>query len=130
MRRRLGRGGLVHLGRRGRRARRGRGSGLWRAGTGNLYGELILSTSRDLQAALNARCDRVRGTEDAPSCTFQLLEHRHGLAEIVERGVGVPAERLRVNPPHPERSLITLSENAPGHGHCFSQQRFGFFEAP
>ena len=28
-----------------------------------------------------------------------ILHHRHGLADIVERGAGVPVERPRENPP-------------------------------
>ena len=44
--------------------------------------------------ALNLRCDRVRAAEHAPRGPFQLLERRHCLAEIVERGAGVPAERI------------------------------------
>ena len=43
------------------------------------------------------------GTENAPRGPFQLLEHRHGLAEIVERDAGVLVECLCVNPPHPVR---------------------------
>ena len=31
-------------------------------------------------------CERVRATEHAPRDSFQFLERRHGLAEIVERG--------------------------------------------
>ena len=52
--------------------------------------------SRVLQFVLNLRCGRVRATEDALGDPFRLLERRHGLAEIVERGAGVAVERLRV----------------------------------
>jgi hypothetical protein len=41
----------------------------------------------------------VRATEHAPRGPFSVLERRHGLAEIVERGTDVQAERLRVNRP-------------------------------
>ena len=37
----------------------------------------------------------MRATEHAPRGPFHVLERRHGLAEIVERGTGVPVERLR-----------------------------------
>ena len=59
----------------------------------------------------------MRATEHAPRGPFHVPQRRHGLAEIVERGGGVLAERLRVNFPHLERDLITLSENALHHGH-------------
>ena len=38
----------------------------------------------------------MRATEQAPRDPFSVLERRHCLAEIVERGVGVSVERLRV----------------------------------
>ena len=41
---------------------------------------------RDLQGTLNPRCDRVRAAKHASRDRFYLLERRHGLAEIVERG--------------------------------------------
>ena len=56
--------------------------------------------SRPFQMGLKCRGERVRATEHAPRCPFYFLECRHRLAEIVERGGGVPAERLRVNRPH------------------------------
>ena len=68
-------------------------------------------------------------TEHASRRPFCLHERGHGLAEIVERGAVVSVERLRVNPPHLERYLMTISENAPRHGHDFAQQRLGIFEA-
>ena len=34
-------------------------------------------------------CGRVRAAEDAPRDPFRLLERRHGLAQIVERGIVV-----------------------------------------
>ena len=78
------------------------------------------------QCLLNLHCDRVRATEHAPRDPFYVLERRHGLAEIVERGAGVRAKRLRVIPPHPERELMTLSENAARHGNRFAHQMLAF----
>ena len=77
----------------------------------------------------NPFCERVRSPEHAPRDSLRVLEHRHGLAEIVERGVGVNEERLPVNPPHSEREDMTVTNNAPRHGNRFAQQRLGFFEA-
>ena len=74
-------------------------------------------------------CGRMRAAEHAPRGPCRFFERRHGLAEIVERGAGVHVERLRVTPPHPEREIMTLSENASRHGYRFAQQRLGFFEA-
>ena len=45
--------------------------------------------SRVLQIALNLYCSRVRTAEYAPRSPFRRLERRRGLAQIVERGVGV-----------------------------------------
>ena len=45
--------------------------------------------SRYFEAALNIFCERVRASEHSPRGPFRILERRHGLAEIVERGVGV-----------------------------------------
>ena len=67
-------------------------------------------------------------TEHALRGPFRLLERCHGFAKIVERGPGVRAERVRVNPPHPEREIIILTKNASRHGHRLAQQRLGFFE--
>ena len=44
----------------------------------------------------------MRATEHAPRDPIHVLERRHGLAEVVERGLVVPVKRLRVNRPHPE----------------------------
>ena len=44
---------------------------------------------------------RVCTTEHSPRGPCRFLEHRHGQAEIVERGVIVPVERHRVNPLNP-----------------------------
>ena len=67
-------------------------------------------------------------TEHAPNYTFKLLEHRHAFAEIVERGTVIRIERRRVIPPHFEREVILLSENAPRCGDRFAPQCLGFFE--
>ena len=39
-----------------------------------------------LQIVLNVNCERVRATEHAPRDPHRVLERRHGLAEIFERG--------------------------------------------
>ena len=49
--------------------------------------------SRRFQIPLNLNCARVRTTEDAPHDPCRVLERRHCLAEIIERGVGVLVER-------------------------------------
>jgi hypothetical protein len=54
--------------------------------------------SRGSQIPLNPRCERVRATEDAPGDPFCVLERRHGLAEVIERGAGVLVEHPRVSP--------------------------------
>ena len=51
---------------------------------------------RVLQIAFKPSCERVRSTEHAPRDRFYLLERRHGLADIVERGAFVIVERRRV----------------------------------
>ena len=98
------------------------------------YLELLLFAgvergSRASQFFRNPRCDRVRAPEDAPRGPFCLLERRHAFADIVERGVVVMVERPRVTPPHPEREIMTFSENASRRGYRFTQQRLDFFEA-
>ena len=52
--------------------------------------------SRVSQGLLNLNRVRVRAAEDAPRGLGRLLERRHGLAEIVERGAGVTVERHRL----------------------------------
>ena len=79
---------------------------------------------------LNPHYGRVCAAKHAPRGPFQILERRHGLAEIVERGAVVSVEHPRVFPPHPEREFATLSKSASRHGHLLAQQRLGFFEAP
>ena len=54
------------------------------------------------QFALKARRERVRATKDAPGDPLHVLERRHGLAEIVERGASVLVERHRVTHPDPK----------------------------
>ena len=86
--------------------------------------------TRVLQIGLNRTCHRMRASEHAPRGRHHILERRHGLAQIVERGGAVLVERLRVSPPHPEHDLTTISENAsPPPFYCFAQQCPGFFEA-
>ena len=72
----------------------------------------------------------MRATEHAPRGPFRLLERRHGLVEIVERGGGVLVERQSVIAPQMKRDLVTLSENAPRRGYRFARQRLGFFGLP
>ena len=69
---------------------------------------------------LKHSCVRVRAAENAPRDQFDLFERRHGLADIVERGAGVFAERTCVTFPHPERDVMTLSKNASRHGNRFT----------
>ena len=54
--------------------------------------------SRVLQGSLNIHYGRVRAAKHAPRGAFRVLERRHGLADIGERGAGVQVERLRVTP--------------------------------
>ena len=86
--------------------------------------------ARVLQHVLSLLRGRVRGSKHASRGPFRVLERRHGLAEIIERGAGVIKERRSVNRPHLEREHITLAENTLRHGHDFAQQHLGFFEAP
>ena len=53
-------------------------------------------SSRFSQGCLDSPYEGVRAAEHAPRDPFRLLERRHGLAEIVERGGGVLEERRRV----------------------------------
>ena len=50
----------------------------------------------------------MRAAEHAPRDPFRVLERRHGLAEIVERGAGVPVKRHSVIHPHTKTEFITL----------------------
>ena len=72
------------------------------------------------------RCERARAAEDAPRGPFQLLERRHGLAEILERRAPVLVERHRVRPQYLKRVLVILAESASRHGNRFAHQRLGF----
>ena len=81
-----------------------------------------LHCSRLLQFGVKPHCVRMRATKHLPRDQCQILERLHGLAEIGERGAVVEEERPRVTPPHPGRGVMTLSENAPRHGHRFAQQ--------
>ena len=85
--------------------------------------------SRVLQIALNPGCGWVRNAEHTPPDPIRVLERRHGLADIIERGAGVIAERRRVTPLHYEREDIIISESAPRHGDRFAQQRLDFLIA-
>ena len=40
--------------------------------------------SRLLKGTLMMRCDRVRTTEQTPCAKHRVLEHRHGLPDIIE----------------------------------------------
>ena len=71
----------------------------------------------------------MHAAEDLTRGPYRVFERRHSLAEIVERRTVFHVERLRVNPPHPEREIITLSKNAPRDGHHLAQKRLGFFKA-
>jgi hypothetical protein len=50
--------------------------------------------SRVSQEPLNPHRDRVRATKYAPRDPCSVLERRHGLEDVVERGAGVLVERL------------------------------------
>ena len=78
--------------------------------------------SRVSQINLNPLCARVRATEHAPRDPYRILERRHGLAQIVERGAVVFVERPRGMPSHTERDLMIFSDNASRHRNLFAQQ--------
>ena len=78
---------------------------------------------RSWQFGLNPRCERVLAAEHAPHGSLGLLERRHGLAEVVERGGLVLVERPRVIPTHLEREFVTLAENASRYFIAFAQPR-------
>ena len=71
----------------------------------------------------------MRGAKNAPRNPRGVLERRHGLAAIVERGAVVFVKRLPVNLLQRQREIVSLPENASRRGHRFAQQRPGFFEA-
>ena len=82
--------------------------------------------AQESQTFIYLPCGRVRAPEHAPRDPICVLERLHGLAPVIERGAGLPVERQRVIPPHPEREFITLAENALRYGRYFTQQRFRF----
>ena len=47
----------------------------------------------------NLHCEGMRTAEHTPGDPFRVLNRRHCLADIVERGVGVQVERIRVKRP-------------------------------
>ena len=81
------------------------------------------------QVGRNSFCGRVRISKHAPCDLFQVFERRHGLAEIVERGVIILVKGFGVNPPYFEHEIMRIPEHAPRRGHRSAQQRPGFFEA-
>ena len=81
------------------------------------------------QAELSRPYGRVRISEQAPRNRLHVLERNNCLAEVVERGGGVVVERHRVTQPHPEREVMTLTEDASRHGYRFALHCLGFFEA-
>ena len=56
-----------------------------------------------MQGGLNVHCERVRSTEHAPRDPFSVLERRHGLAEIVERGAVGFVKQHTLSPTSNER---------------------------
>ena len=64
--------------------------------------------SRISQVALNPRCQRMRATEYAPRGPFIVLERRHGLVEIVERGAVVGVLRRGVGVRRTTRRVTQL----------------------
>ena len=58
----------------------------------------------------------MRAAEHAPRDRFYLLERRHGLAEIVERGTVVSVERHRVNLPHSREDWNELLQRVHAEG--------------
>ncbi len=84
--------------------------------------------SRNSEIVPDCCCKWVRATENAPRGPFRVLERRHGVAEIVERGAGVFVKRASVIRPHPERDLRIVAENTSRHWPHLAQQWFGFFE--
>ena len=76
--------------------------------------------SRSFHVALNFLCGRVPASKHALRDPSYLLERRHGLAEIVERGAVVSVERLRAFLLHHERKSMIFSENLLRHGYRFT----------
>ena len=67
----------------------------------------LAGAARASQGHLNPFYERVRVPEHAPSNPFQILERRHALAEIIERGAVIFVERQRVIQSH--ESLVSTS---------------------
>ena len=82
-----------------------------------------------LQHELNITRERMCAAEHAPRGLFRVLERRHGLAEILERGVCVCSKHLRVIHPHSEQYFIAAAENALRHGIYVAYHRLSFFKA-
>jgi hypothetical protein len=72
--------------------------------------------ARFLQLLPKPLRERVRATEHAPRDPFRVLEGRHALAEVVERGVGVqvPPDPMRLvrGAPIPRRAKVREMQNA------------------
>ena len=66
-----------------------------------------------LRWRMASRRAAARAAEDAALGPLHVLERRHGLAQIVERGAVVKVEHLPVIHPHPDRDYIVLSANPP-----------------
>ena len=73
------------------------------------------------QGLLHPHNGRVRAAKHASRGSCRLLERRHGVAEVVERGGLVRVERLCVHCPYREREVITITEDTTRHGYCFAQ---------
>ena len=67
-----------------------------------------------MHLVLKLHYERVRATENASRDPSYLLERRHGLAEIVERGVGVVVERHCVIRPNLSKSGAIVDESRAG----------------
>ena len=67
------------------------------------------------QGLIKSPFERMCAAKNTTPGPCRLLESRHSLAEIVERGGGVLVERPRVSPPHREREFMTIPENASCH---------------
>ena len=78
--------------------------------TSNLRGPLTGAerSSRVYQGALNSISGWMRTAEHASRRRSYLFKRVNGFAEIIERGVGVHVEHLRIICPKPERELITI----------------------
>ena len=84
--------------------------------------------ARLFQRLLGLRRLRMRRSENALPRMRNGFKRRHGFAAVIKRGAFVQVEHPRVNPPHLERHLMIITEDASRHRHCFAQQPPGFFE--